>query len=64
MDYLTSSFAEYPVDKTISARDRMMEALLKGDATVFETNLKELFANIPYQLHIKREAVFFHVFCG
>jgi Holliday junction resolvase-like predicted endonuclease len=36
----------------------MMEALLKGDATVFETNLKELFANIPYQLHIKREAYY------
>jgi hypothetical protein len=59
MDYLTSSFAEYPVDKTISTRDRMMEALLKGDAAVFETNLKELFANIPYQLHIKRE-VYYH----
>jgi hypothetical protein len=58
MDYLTSSFAEYPVDKTISTRERMMEALLKGDATVFETNLKELFANIPYQLHIKREAYY------
>jgi hypothetical protein len=36
----------------------MMEALLKGDASVFETNLKELFANIPYQLHIKREAYY------
>jgi hypothetical protein len=34
----------------------MMEALLKGDAAAFEANLKELFANIPYQLHIKREA--------
>jgi hypothetical protein len=58
MDYLTGSFAEYPVDKTISTRDRMMEALLKGDAVVFEANLKELFANIPYQLHIKREAYY------
>jgi hypothetical protein len=58
MDYLTSSYAAYPVHKTISARDRMMEALLKGDAAVFEANLKELFANIPYQLHIKREAYY------
>jgi hypothetical protein len=58
MDYLTSSYAAYPLDKTISARDRMMEALLKGDATVFEANLKELFANIPYQLHSKREAYY------
>ena len=39
-------------------RDRMMEALLKGNVAVFETNLKALFANIPYQLHIKREAYY------
>ena len=35
-----------------------MEALLKGDTAVFEANLKALFANIPYQLHIKREAYY------
>jgi hypothetical protein len=58
MDYLTSSYAAYPVDKTISARDRMMEALLEGDVAVFEANLKALFANIPYQLHINREAYY------
>jgi nicotinamide riboside kinase len=58
MDYLTSSFAVYPVDKTISTRGRMMGALLSGDAAVFETNLKELFSNIPYQLHIPREAYY------
>jgi hypothetical protein len=58
MDYLTSTYAAYPLDKTISARDRMMEALLKGDATVFEANLKELFSHIPYQLHINREAYY------
>jgi hypothetical protein len=58
IDYLTSSYAAYPVDKTISLRERMMEALLKGDAAVFETHLKELFSNIPYQLHIKREAYY------
>jgi hypothetical protein len=58
MDYLTSSYAAYPVDKTISLRDRMMEALLKDDATIFEAALKELFSHIPYQLHIKREAYY------
>ncbi|MDR1031427.1 MAG: ATP-binding protein [Treponema sp.] len=58
MDYLTSSYAVYPVDKTISLRGRMMEALLRGEAAVFETSLKALFANIPYQLHIKREAYY------
>jgi hypothetical protein len=58
MEHLTGSFAEYPVGNTISMRGRMMEQLLDGDAAAFETNLKELFANIPYQLHIKREAYY------
>jgi hypothetical protein len=58
MDYLTGAYAAYPVDKTISLRGSMMKALLKGDAAVFETHLKELFSNIPYQLHIKREAYY------
>jgi hypothetical protein len=58
MEHLTSSFAVYPVGNTGSMRNNMMEALLNGDTAVFETNLKELFANIPYQLHIKREAYY------
>ncbi|MDR3333485.1 MAG: ATP-binding protein [Treponema sp.] len=58
MNHLTSSFAVYSVVQTTAARERMMEALFKGDVTVFETSLKELFANIPYQLHIKREAYY------
>lgn len=35
-----------------------MKALLKGDAAVFEANHKELFSNIPYQLHTKREVYY------
>jgi Holliday junction resolvase-like predicted endonuclease len=58
MDYLTCSFTGFPVGNTGSMRSRMMEALLKGEAAAFEANLKELFANIPYQLHIKREAYY------
>ncbi|MDR0710037.1 MAG: PD-(D/E)XK nuclease domain-containing protein, partial [Spirochaetaceae bacterium] len=59
MDYLTGAYAAYPVDKTISLRGSMMKALLTGDAAVFETNIKELFSNIPSQLHIKREAYYY-----
>jgi hypothetical protein len=58
MEHLTSSFASCPVGNSISMRSRMMEQLLDGNAAAFETNLKELFANIPYQLHIKREAYY------
>jgi Holliday junction resolvase-like predicted endonuclease len=62
MDYLTGAYAAYPVDKTISLRGSMMKALLKGDAAIFEANLKELFSNIPYQLHIKRESYYHSLF--
>jgi hypothetical protein len=58
MEYLTSSFASCPVGHTISMRSRMMEQLLDGNVAAFEASLKELFANIPYQLHIKREAYY------
>jgi hypothetical protein len=58
MDYLTGSFAVYPVGNTGSMRSRMIKQLLDGDAPAFETSLKALFANIPYQLHIKREAYY------
>jgi hypothetical protein len=58
MDYLTCSFTGYPVGNTGSMRIRMIKQLLDGDAAAFETSLKALFANIPYQLHIKREAYY------
>jgi hypothetical protein len=58
MDYLTCSFSGYPVGNTGSMRTRMTKQLLDGDAAGFEASLKALFANIPYQLHIKREAYY------
>jgi Holliday junction resolvase-like predicted endonuclease len=58
MNYLTGSFTGYPVGDTGSMRSRMIKQLLDGDAAAFETSLKALFANIPYQLHIKREAYY------
>ncbi|MDR0603653.1 MAG: AAA family ATPase [Bacteroidales bacterium] len=54
MDYLTG----YPVDNTGSMRSRMIKQLLNSDVTAFETSLKVLFANIPYQLYIKRQAYY------
>jgi hypothetical protein len=58
MNFLTSCFAAYPIDDASAIRSRMMKQLFDGDVTAFETSLKELFANIPYQLHIKREAYY------
>jgi hypothetical protein len=58
LHYLTSSFAMYPVDDTSSIRSRMMSQLFSGDVSAFEASVRELFAHIPYQLHIPREAYY------
>jgi hypothetical protein len=62
MQYLTSSFAVYPVENTATMWSRMLEQLFSGDVSAFETSLRELFAHIPYQLHIPREAYYHSLF--
>jgi hypothetical protein len=54
--YLTSSFTAYPVSSSGVMRSRMMSQLFDGDVSAFEKSAQELFAHIPYQLHIPREA--------
>jgi hypothetical protein len=62
MQYLTSSFAIYPVEDTATMRAGMLEQLFSGDVSAFETSMRELFAHIPYQLHIPREAYYHSLF--
>jgi hypothetical protein len=62
IQYLTSSFAAYPVENTATMRSRMLEQLFSGDASAFETSIRELFAHIPYQLHIPRKAYYHSLF--
>jgi hypothetical protein len=62
LHYLTSSFAMYPVDDTFSIRNRMMGQLFNGDVSAFEMSARELFAHIPYQLHLPREAYYHSLF--
>jgi hypothetical protein len=62
MHYLTSSFAAYPLENTATMRSRMLGQLFSGDASAFETSMRELFAHIPYQLHIPREAYYHSLF--
>jgi hypothetical protein len=62
MQYLISSFAEYPVENTATMRSRMLGQLFSGDVSAFETSMRELFARIPYQLHIPREAYYHSLF--
>jgi hypothetical protein len=58
MEYLVSDFAVYPVSNTATMRSRMMRELLDGDVSSFEQSMRELFARIPYQLHIPRESYY------
>jgi hypothetical protein len=39
-------------------RERMMTQLSDGDEKSFERSMQEMFARIPYQLHIPREAYY------
>ena len=58
LEYLVSSYAEYTLTDTAILRDRMRQQLLDGDEAAFESGVMELFAGIPYQLHIPREAYY------
>jgi hypothetical protein len=58
MQYLISSFALYPAANTGTMRNQMLKQLFEGDISAFEASAKELFAHIPYQLHIAREAYY------
>jgi hypothetical protein len=58
MEHLVGSFANYPDSGTVTMRSRMLHALFDGNITSFEQCVKELFARIPYQLHLPREAYY------
>jgi hypothetical protein len=57
-EYMVSSYTSYPVSNTAILRDRMRRQLLNEEEKAFEESAKELFAKIPYQLHIPREAYY------
>jgi hypothetical protein len=40
----------------------MLGQLFSGDVSAFEISLRELFAHIPYQVHIPREAYYHSLF--
>jgi hypothetical protein len=58
MEHLAGSFANFPDSGTVTMRSRMLHALFDGNITSFEQCVKELFARIPYQLHLPREAYY------
>ncbi|MDR3341217.1 MAG: ATP-binding protein [Treponema sp.] len=58
LEYLTSSFAAYPVSDTAIMRERMMGQLFDGDVSGLERGMQALFAEIPSQLHLPWEAYY------
>jgi hypothetical protein len=61
-EHLFVSYAAYPMTNTGPMRSRMLHQLLTGDSQAFERSLQEMFARIPYQLHIPREAYYHSLF--
>ncbi|MDR3170349.1 MAG: hypothetical protein LBU17_01835 [Treponema sp.] len=58
LQYLTSSFAVYPIGDTASMKSRMMGQLFDGDVSGLERGMPALFAGIPNQLHLPREGYY------
>jgi hypothetical protein len=56
--HLVGSYTACPASDTLSLRERMMRQLFSGDAQAFERSVQVLFARIPYQLHVPREAYY------
>ncbi|MDR2425285.1 MAG: PD-(D/E)XK nuclease domain-containing protein, partial [Prevotellaceae bacterium] len=62
LTYLLSDFSQYSIVETPIMRNRMMKQLFDGDATALENSLREMFARIPYQLHVPLEAYLHSLF--
>jgi hypothetical protein len=58
MRYLMAAYANFPVSQVGTTHRRMIRQLVDGDASAFELAIQEMFARIPYQLHIPREAYY------
>jgi hypothetical protein len=56
--YLVGSYVDYPVSKISAMRDAMAQHLYESSPVELEQGLRELFARIPYQLHVPREAYY------
>jgi hypothetical protein len=62
LEHLVSNYASYPMPDTAPMRNRMLKQLLEGDLLAFERSMQEMFAAVPYQLHIPREAYYHSLF--
>ncbi|MDR2813814.1 MAG: ATP-binding protein, partial [Prevotellaceae bacterium] len=56
--HLVGSYAACSTSDTFSLREQMLQQLFEGNSPALERNMQEMFARIPYQLHVPREAYY------
>ena len=61
MTHLFASYTEHSLSATTQMREKIKELLVTSNEQGFEQSLREVFANIPYQLHIKQERYYHSV---
>ncbi|MDR2544581.1 MAG: hypothetical protein LBD03_03395 [Methanobrevibacter sp.] len=52
----------WSISKVDSLRKRMIKNLINKDAEGLNSNLSEMIANVPYHLHIDKEAYYHTIF--
>ncbi|MDR3290745.1 MAG: ATP-binding protein [Methanobrevibacter sp.] len=62
LKYLLNIYIDYPLDNVNSLRNRMRTNFLNKDSEALNLNLREMIANIPYNLHIDNESYYHTVF--
>jgi hypothetical protein len=53
-----AEYSGYSAGQTGALKDRMIEQLIDRDEDGFNTGMRQMFAHIPYQLHIDSEAYY------
>jgi Holliday junction resolvase-like predicted endonuclease len=56
--HLLAEYVNKDTTETTSFQNKMLEDIFSGNCEILESNLKSLFANIPYELHIEKEAYY------
>jgi hypothetical protein len=60
--YLLNIYIDYPLNDVDSLRNRMRTNFLNKDSENLNLNLREMIANVPYQLHVGKEKYYHSIF--
>jgi hypothetical protein len=59
---LLNIYIDYPLNDVDSLRNRMRTNFLNKDSENLNLNLREMIANVPYQLHVDKEKYYHSIF--